>query len=293
MAGLSLVSTATPTAQRSLGCLASARVTAVRAKSFKMFLDETDAEVTLRHAREVKKRAVDLGDIGSAKYLNSLIAIAVAHFQRREYALARRCALFAHTTIVEAKGPRSTLVYFSATTCANCSRALARELTKVADERREIGNAVGVDDDVNTSTLASRDADSSFESVDAFVAFLRQEVRRFDSIAQRMLVAPDKYFMRTDAQHREAAAREDGQRSSDFEAMSSPDAAGAARRQRAQSEARKRGHDAELRRARVAAAEQAYAGAAHARSRYAPPKSRVETARHKGMPITTTLRVVR
>jgi len=203
------------------------------------FHDENDPDVTLRHAREVKRKEKEAGAKFSSKYLNALISVAIGHYQKKDYKMARKCALYAHDMIVDHRSSTHTLAYFSAVTVARCNRALAQEMSKILDNRKEssnfgIGRSGGrgmsgnndgmIDDDMMQSTLVIRDEGKRFSSLGEMVAYYHAEAEQFERLSRRILELPDKYFMRTDSQHREANSQETSGSSSDHDkAYSSAD----------------------------------------------------------------------
>lgn len=266
-------------------------VSCVRPKAFQAFIDESNPDVTLAHARELKKRESSLGRPFSSKYLNALINVAIGHFQKGDFELARQCALYAHDTIVEHRSGRDTLIYFAATTASACSRARANQLHKMLMERREMGHSAAAseatswveEDEANSgsgtinhhenSTLmggrdykTNRRASATFKSVELYVAFLRSEATQFDRIARR--ISDLKLFMKSEEEHKRDNAQEDGGRSADFDssdsAPPSSTSGGASTVTRAQTAAamrearQQRRYEDENRRARVAEAEQCY-----------------------------------
>lgn len=206
--------------------ISSSTFTPMRQYSFKHFHDESDPDVTLRHAREVKRREKEVGMKFSSRYLNALVSVAIAHFQKKDFKLARKCALYAHDMIVDHRGSTHTMSYFSAVTVAKCNRALANEMSRILDNRRETSNfgseRVGggggstmIDEDMMQSTLVIRDEGKRFSSLGDMVAYYHAEADQFERLARRILELPDKYFMRTEAQHREANSQESSQTSAD------------------------------------------------------------------------------
>jgi hypothetical protein len=85
-------------------------------------------------------------------------------------------------------------VYFTATTAARCCAALAAEYERYMEEER----ALGWDSE---ATAAPRNAITATVGRDAFLKQLKDEVVRFNAIAQRLFWAPDKGFMRTREDH--------------------------------------------------------------------------------------------
>jgi hypothetical protein len=208
--------------------------TPIRHRAFKVFIDKDNPEITLAHSREIKEQELAEGrGPQSPRYLHALVGVSLGHFQKKDYSTARKCAMYAHDCIIAARGSRDSLVYFAATTVANCNRALANEVSSIVNARKEKSTLNGaaynldssqnnnnnnggmIDEDIRYTTLVMRDAGKKFSSVQDLIKYLHSEADKYELSARRILNLPEKYFMRTEEQHRAAGSAEDSQSSAD------------------------------------------------------------------------------
>nr|CCC94578.1 conserved hypothetical protein [Trypanosoma congolense IL3000] len=159
-----------------------------RHRSFSFYLNLTDPEETRRHVEEDLARIDQEHQRGTMAHLHALLNLALAHYQAKDYVAAREYAIYAHDKTLQ-HNKNATLLYFTATTCAKCSAAAADAYEAHV---REAEAAATV-----SSTLAP--PPSALLAAERTIAKLREDAKRFEGIAQRMLNRPDKVFMRNRA----------------------------------------------------------------------------------------------
>lgn len=156
-----------------------------RCRSFHFYLNLSDAAETRRHVEEDLARIDQEHQRGTMTHLHALLNLALAYYQGGDYVAAREYAIHVHERTLQ-HSKDATFLYFTATTCARCAGALADAYEAHVRETEE---AAAV-----SSTLTP--PVSTLLRAERVIAKLREDARRYEGIAQRMLNRPDKAFMR-------------------------------------------------------------------------------------------------
>lgn len=164
-----------------------ASVSHIRCLSFKATINLDDPSAAIKHVREELDALRSSGNSGTTKHMHALINLAICHFHLGEYFEARDVALLAHSRVTESRGASSSLVYFSATTAAKCSQALATSFRLHAEEQNRMAA---------TSDALAPSAAKTLRS-DAMLKKLDNEVQNFQQLANNCINDPRNFFMRS------------------------------------------------------------------------------------------------
>ncbi|CAJ1014939.1 hypothetical protein Q4I32_000270 [Leishmania shawi] len=182
--GLSCVSSAI-----TASCCATSAGTALfvahRRKSYHFFINLDDPDATRRRIEEDLDCLASDARKGTTAYLHSLLNLALSHYQRNDFISARDIANYTHQKAL-AHNFKSSLIYFTATTCAKCADALAKDYEahlQRMDEQSHISAALTPKPSVVFSARRT-------------IKKLRADAERYRAIAQRVYHRPDMAFMR-------------------------------------------------------------------------------------------------
>lgn len=163
----------------------SALCVARRRKSYHFFMNLDDPEATQRRVEEELERLACDNRKDTTAYLHSLLNLALSHYQRGDFISARDIANYTHTKAL-ARNPKSSMLYFTATTCAQCADALARDyeahVQNVEAQRRV--------------SAALCPTPSVVFGAQRAIKKLRVDAERYRGIAHRVYNRPDMAFMR-------------------------------------------------------------------------------------------------
>jgi hypothetical protein len=173
------------------GALSSAR-----SKHAKFILNLDDPDASVAAVREVRERYL----VGNARHssgdLQALINVAMAHYAKGDYRLARACAVYAHDIIVEEKGPTAYLAYFSAVTALKCCEALHNH----AVEERELRASGSLP--VVTTMVAGKQG----LTLDDVTKRLEKEMELFRAAADRVVAFPRNMHIRDGMRNKRKAS---------------------------------------------------------------------------------------
>ena len=147
------------------------------------WIDVDHPEDALARVREEKTRLEEAGQQRSRKYVTALINIALIHYSRGDFTLARECAIFAHGRVVGTRGPRHTLAYTSAKVCQRCCDAMHNDLKAFMDEREQLSHT---DADAALNRVAPRSALAALQSSQAVLQRLKGESAQYAREAARI-----------------------------------------------------------------------------------------------------------
>jgi hypothetical protein len=156
-----------------------------RSKSYHFFMNLDDPEATRLRVEEDLERLASENKQDTTAYLHSLLNLTLSHYQREDFIAARDLAEYTHATAV-AHNSKSSLVYFTATTCARCADALAIAYETHVQRMEEQAKV--------SATLTP--APSVVFGAKRTIAKLRADAERYRVIAQRVYNRPDMAFMR-------------------------------------------------------------------------------------------------
>lgn len=156
-----------------------------RCKSYHFYMNLDDPEATRLRIEEDLERLASEEKKDSTSYLHSLLNLTLSHYQREDFIAAHQLAEYTHTKAV-AHNSKSSLLYFTSTTCARCADALATSYD--AHVRR-------MEEQAETSA-ALAPAPSVVFNARRTIAKLRSDAARYRAIAQRVYNRPDMAFMR-------------------------------------------------------------------------------------------------
>nr|CCC52479.1 conserved hypothetical protein [Trypanosoma vivax Y486] len=142
------------------------------------------------------------------KHFHALLNLALAYYQSGDYISAYKYAEHTHEKTLE-MNKNATLLFFTATTCAYCARAVADAYETSLSEAQE----------ASSISVSLAPPPSAVFSAQRAISKLREDAKRYDGIAQRMLKRPDKAFMRQKEAGRgwsEDAGRGDGEAQEPF-----------------------------------------------------------------------------
>ncbi|CUG90746.1 Hypothetical protein, putative [Bodo saltans] len=158
-----------------------------RHRSFKATIDLHQPENSKAVVEETLSALRASGSTGSTRFLHGLINLAMCHYHLGEFAEAHKVAAMAHTAVLTAQGPSSSLVYFSATTAEKCCVALAASFELHRSEKAATSS--------NSSALEPSAA-KSLRS-EAMLTRLATDAREYRKLAQNVLAHPNNVFMRS------------------------------------------------------------------------------------------------
>lgn len=168
----------------------------LRGKSFHFFMNLDDPEATRLRVEEDLERLASEERKDSTAYLHSLLNLTLSHYQREDFIAARELAEYTHQKAVT-HNPKSSLLYFTATTCARCADALAIAY-EAHVERMEAQAA---------TSAALTPAPSVVFGAKRAIAKLRADAERYRVIAHRIYHRPDMAFMRGSGEGRGGGRR--------------------------------------------------------------------------------------
>ncbi|KAG5480598.1 hypothetical protein LSCM1_06302 [Leishmania martiniquensis] len=163
----------------------SALCMAHRAKSYHFFINLNDPDATRRRVEADLHRLASEQRKGTTAYLHSLLNLALSHYQRGDFISARDIANYTHQKAL-AHSPKSSLIYLTATTCAECADALGNEYEAHLQRRDAQGH---------TSAALTPEPSVVF-SAKRTIKKLRADAERYRVIAHRVYHRPDMAFMR-------------------------------------------------------------------------------------------------
>ncbi|KEG05743.1 hypothetical protein DQ04_18801010, partial [Trypanosoma grayi] len=180
-----LTSSSASTSSSSLPSPLSVMLQQRRHRGFHFYLNLDDPAETRRRVEEDLARIDQEQQRGTMVHLHALLNLALSYYQSGDYVTARDYAVYTHEKARQ-RNRNATLLFFTAKTCARCSRAVADEYEAYL---REVAEQTAV-----SSTLAPRP--SVVFAAERAIAKLREEAVRYDGIARRLCNRPDKAFMR-------------------------------------------------------------------------------------------------
>ncbi|KAK7197346.1 hypothetical protein NESM_000681900 [Novymonas esmeraldas] len=180
-----------------------------RWKSYSFFVNLDDPEATRRRVEERLDCLISEEKKGSTAYLHALLNLSLSHYQRGDFISARDMANYTHQKAL-AHNPASSLLYFTATTCARCAEALASQYEAHVRAKEE---------QCRTSA-ALAPAPSVLFAATRTITKLRADAERYRVIAHRVYNRPDMAFMRCggsdDGRWRASARHDDTDSSSGY-----------------------------------------------------------------------------
>ncbi|KAG5480925.1 hypothetical protein LSCM4_06495 [Leishmania orientalis] len=159
-----------------------------RAKSYRFFMNLDDPDATRRRIEGELDRLASEHKKDTTAYLHSLLNLALSHYQRGDFISARDMADYTHQKALT-HNSKSSLLYFTATTCAKCADALANEYEAHLQRR---------DAQRHTSAALTPEPSVVF-SARRTIRKLRADAERYRVIAHRVYHRPDMAFMRGDS----------------------------------------------------------------------------------------------
>ncbi|GET88011.1 hypothetical protein, conserved [Leishmania tarentolae] len=156
-----------------------------RGKSYHFFMNLDDPDATRRRVEEDLDRLASDEKKDTTAYLHRLLNLALSHYQRGDFISARDMAEYTHKKAL-AHNSKSSLIYFTATTCAECTEALANEYEAHLQRKNE---------ESHVSAALSPEPSVVFGAKRA-IKKLRADGARYRAIAYRVYHRPDMAFMR-------------------------------------------------------------------------------------------------
>lgn len=144
-----------------------------------------DPEATRLRVEEDLERLASEEKKDTTAYLHSLLNLTLSHLQREDFIAAHDLAEYTHTKALS-HSPKSSLLYFTATTCARCADALAAAYE---------AHVRAMAEQSQTSSTLTPTPSVVFGAKRA-IAKLRADAERYRGIAQRVYNRPDLAFMR-------------------------------------------------------------------------------------------------
>ncbi|CBZ25794.1 conserved hypothetical protein [Leishmania mexicana MHOM/GT/2001/U1103] len=166
----------------------SALLTAYRCKSYHFFVNLDDPDATRRRIEEDLDRLASDEKKDTTAYLHSLLNLALSHYQRGDFISARDMADYTHQKAL-VHNSKSSLIYFTATTCARCAEALAKEYEAHLQRKAEQSHVSAALTPEPSVVFSARRA----------IKKLRTDAERYRAIAHRVYHRPDMAFMRGSA----------------------------------------------------------------------------------------------
>ncbi|KAG5507086.1 hypothetical protein JKF63_05832 [Porcisia hertigi] len=158
---------------------------AYREKSYHFFMNLDDPDATRRRVEENLDRLASEEKKETAAYLHSLLNLVLSHYQRGDFISARDMANYTHQKAL-VHHSKSSLIYFTATTCAKCADALANEYEAHLQRKEEQSQV----------SAALTPAPSVVFNAKRAIKKLRADAERYRGIAHRVYHRPDMAFMR-------------------------------------------------------------------------------------------------
>lgn len=160
-----------------------------RCKGYHFFINLDDPEATRLRVEEDLEKLASEEKTNTTAYLHSLLNLTLSHYQRKDFVAAHQMAMLTHQKAL-AHNSKSSLIYFSALTSAQCADALAGAYEAHMEEMETRA----------ATSAALTPAPSVVFGAKRAIAKLRADAERYRGIAQRIFNRPDMAYMRGDGQ---------------------------------------------------------------------------------------------